>query len=96
MFPGPPGCLQYACTLVSLEKDWGSFKGNLGNTRTGLFGQFWPYLALGLRLGPSGRTDGIKWWGKAVAFSCLTRGKIGIILTELCVFTFGIYFEGDL
>ena len=26
----------------------------------------------------------IKWWGKAVAFSCLLLSKIAFILTELC------------
>ena len=34
--------------------------------------------------------------GKAVAFSCLTRGKIGSALTELCSFTFGVDFQGNL
>ena len=50
----------------------------------------WPFLALsglpGLRLEPGGRTVGIKWRGKAMAFCCLTRRKIGLILTELCSF----------
>ena len=39
---------------------------------------------LGLRLGPWGRTNGIKWWGKVVALSCLILSQIGLILTELC------------
>ena len=68
--------------LLSLIKDLG---GPLREYREFLEGALWQFLAglLGLRLGPWGRTDGIKWWGKAVAFNCLHR-LTGFILSELC------------
>ena len=51
----------------------------------------WLFLALfgllGLRFGPWGGTDGIRCWGKVVAFSCLILSEIGLILAELCQVT---------
>ena len=62
--------------------------GPLRESRECLEGSLWPFLALsgflGLRLGPWRPLVGITCWGKAIAFSCLARAKIGFVLTELC------------
>ena len=69
--------------LLVRHRSGGSFKREY---REFLAGALWPSLTLsgllGLRLGPWGRTDGIKWLGKVVAFSCLFLSQIGCILTE--------------
>ena len=47
-------------------------------------------------MGPWGRTDGIKWWGRAAAFGCLTGGKIVFVMAERCSVLGKIYFQRDL
>ena len=76
-------------TLLSLEIDLGgSFGVLLIEYREFPEGALWLLLALsgvlGVRLGPLGGTDGIRWLGKLVAFSCLILIQIGLILTQLC------------
>ena len=72
-------------TLLSLIIDLG---GSLREYGEFLGGALWPFLTssgvLGVRLMPWGRTDGIKWKRKVVAFSCLILSQIGLILAELC------------
>ena len=56
----------------------------LADARTGLFGQCYPYSAFeALDWSPGALWFVLNGGGKAIAFSCLTRGMIGFVLTEL-------------
>ena len=73
--------------LFSLKMDRGVLSREYRAYQEGALVLFLAFFGLlGLRLGPWGRTDGIQCLGEAVAYRCLTRGKIGFVLTELCAF----------